>query len=546
VPEAAQPHLFISYASADEAWAWWIAWQLEEAGYKVKTQVWDFSPGGNFVVEMQKATVECERTVAVFSPSYFLSEFGAAEWAAAFGLDPTGKNEKLIPVRIEACQPPGLLGSIIYIDLVKLDETTARERLLTGLARGRRKPTTVPQFPRGSVMHSPPPNFPPLVAERRERKEKERLRGRERKKRREAKRERLDVERQEKERLEHEAQSQPRSPVAPSTPPAKPEAPESSAETLKVVYPPPKHVGPARREVPAPVSDASQAIDHVNFSVFAPGIIRPAQQLLLDLWVHLPTQTDKVTSLTQEFARDRRLGVKPWVAVTHGAALNVVLDLPSLRIKDPRNTIFWNGEPDYASFVVEVPADVVVGAHPGQVIITASGIPIAKVTFCLPIEAEGTRVEKAPRELPAVRHQPHSAFASFSGRDRKDVLGRVQGMTKVCQDIDVFVDVLSLRSGQDWELQIRQQIPTRDVFYLFWSFHASRSKEVEKEWRIALEMRGLDFIDPIPLTDPRVSPPPKELARLHFNDLYIAQIQMEESLKKLRKRYWWEFWRPVN
>jgi hypothetical protein len=170
------------------------------------------------------------------------------------------------------------------------------------------------------------------------------------------------------------------------------------------------------------------------------------------------------------------------------------------------------------------------------VIITASGIPIAKVTFCLPIEAESTRAEKAPRELSTVRHQPHSAFASISGRNRKDVLRRVQGMTKVCQDLDVFVDVLSLRSGQDWEVQIRQQIPARDVFFLFWSSHASRSKEVEKEWRIALEMRGLNFIDPIPLTNPRVSPPPKELARLHFNDLYIAQIQMEESLKKLRKR----------
>jgi hypothetical protein len=43
-----------------------------------------------------------------------------------------GQNEKLVPVRVEACQPPGLLGSIIYIDLVKLDEATARERLLAG------------------------------------------------------------------------------------------------------------------------------------------------------------------------------------------------------------------------------------------------------------------------------------------------------------------------------------------------------------------------------------------------------------------------------
>ena len=150
MPEAVQPHFFISYAGADRVWAEWIAWQLEEAGYRVKIQAWDFSPGGNFVVEMQKATVECERTIAVFSPNYFLSEFGTAEWAAAFRLDPTGRNEKLIPVRIEACQPPGLLGSIIYIDLVKLDETTARERLLAGLPKGRRKPSTGPQFPGAS------------------------------------------------------------------------------------------------------------------------------------------------------------------------------------------------------------------------------------------------------------------------------------------------------------------------------------------------------------------------------------------------------------
>ena len=102
MPEAAQPHFFISYTGADRVWAEWIAWQLEEAGYRVKIQAWDFSPGGNFVVEMQKATVECERTIAVFSPNYFLSEFAEAEWAAAFRLDPTGKNDKLIPVRIGA------------------------------------------------------------------------------------------------------------------------------------------------------------------------------------------------------------------------------------------------------------------------------------------------------------------------------------------------------------------------------------------------------------------------------------------------------------
>ena len=45
MPEAAQPHFFISYTGADRVWAEWIAWQVEEAGYQVKIQAWDFSPG---------------------------------------------------------------------------------------------------------------------------------------------------------------------------------------------------------------------------------------------------------------------------------------------------------------------------------------------------------------------------------------------------------------------------------------------------------------------------------------------------------------------
>jgi hypothetical protein len=98
-------------------------------------------------------------------------------------------------------------------------------------------------------------------------------------------------------------------------------------------------------------------------------------------------------------------------------------------------------------------------------------------------------------------------------------------MKKVLPELDIFLDVLSLRSGQDWEQQLRLQIPAKDVFFLFWSANAACSMEVEKEWRLALELRGLEYIDPVPLVDPRESPPPKELASLHFNDLYLAYIQ---------------------
>src|SRR5262245_6053395 len=137
---------FISYTAKDRKWAEWISWQLEEAGYSVVVQAWDFRPGGNFALDMQKAT-EAERTIAVLSPDYLQKPFPQAEWAAAFAEDPTGKAHKLLPVRVVECSPKGLLAQIVYIDLVNRDETEGRDELLNGVNRGRIKPATAPRFP---------------------------------------------------------------------------------------------------------------------------------------------------------------------------------------------------------------------------------------------------------------------------------------------------------------------------------------------------------------------------------------------------------------
>ncbi|HKI00405.1 MAG TPA: tetratricopeptide repeat protein [Thermoanaerobaculia bacterium] len=149
---------FISYTQADRPWAEWIAWVLEEAGYRTKIQAWDFRPGTNFVMEMDNAAKDAERTLLVLSPDYLKSGFGKAEWSAAFARDPTGEKGLLLPVRIQELNLEGLLGQIVYVDLVGADEAAAREKLLTGLARGRSKPSKPSVFPGTSP--APPPQFP--------------------------------------------------------------------------------------------------------------------------------------------------------------------------------------------------------------------------------------------------------------------------------------------------------------------------------------------------------------------------------------------------
>jgi hypothetical protein len=106
---------FISYNKADRQWAEWIAWQLEDEGYSVVIQCWDFLPGCNFVLDMHEAAKDAERTIGVLSPHFLASMFTQPEWSAAFVKDPTGKNRKLLLIRVHDCQPDGLLAAITSI-----------------------------------------------------------------------------------------------------------------------------------------------------------------------------------------------------------------------------------------------------------------------------------------------------------------------------------------------------------------------------------------------------------------------------------------------
>ena len=114
---------FISYTAADRAWAEWVAWQLEAGGRTVVLQDWDLDPGSNFVLEMDNAIRETERTPLVVSERSLSSPYVRAEWAARLRQDPDGEGRRLVPVRIEACDTEGLLGTIIYVDLVGVDES---------------------------------------------------------------------------------------------------------------------------------------------------------------------------------------------------------------------------------------------------------------------------------------------------------------------------------------------------------------------------------------------------------------------------------------
>lgn len=148
--QEAKKHFFISYNKSDITWAEWIAWELEEEGYATTVQAWDFMPGSNFVTMMQERLETADRVIAVLSQDYLEAKFTRAEWATAFSNDPTGERGLLLPVRVRDCDPEALLKTIVYIDLVDLEEARARARLLAGVKNERAKPPSKPTFPGAS------------------------------------------------------------------------------------------------------------------------------------------------------------------------------------------------------------------------------------------------------------------------------------------------------------------------------------------------------------------------------------------------------------
>lgn len=165
--ETKSKQFFISYTSADRAWAEWIACELEANSYKTIIQAWDFRPGEDFVRKMQDALRDAERVIAVVSPQYFSSDFATAEWNAAFAEDPSGRKGRLLPVRVSEGELQGLPGPRIFIDLVGLDEKAAKATLLAGISRQRARPAGPTQFPGATASPAgPAPAFPaqrPLI-----------------------------------------------------------------------------------------------------------------------------------------------------------------------------------------------------------------------------------------------------------------------------------------------------------------------------------------------------------------------------------------------
>jgi hypothetical protein len=218
-------------------------------------------------------------------------------------------------------------------------------------------------------------------------------------------------------------------------------------------------------------------------------------------------------------------------AVATGTQITVQLILGDLIVEVSKRTIYWVGDIGNTQFRVKVSGEEKPGKLDGSAIFYVNRLEISRVEFSIEIAGKKSQSNLPSTTLPMNEKRYKTAFASYARKDLKKVMKDVRLLRKL--GIDVYADVDNLKSGDRYEEIIMKVVPTRDVFYLFWSRAARRSKWVEKEWKCALATRGISYISPIPLEPPEKAPPPTELAELHFRDPEMAYFSNAS---------WWKLW----
>lgn len=269
----------------------------------------------------------------------------------------------------------------------------------------------------------------------------------------------------------------------------------------------------ASRTVPAPIRD------EVYFTATAPKRVAAGASFVLDVWAHLEGDREAVLARAREERPGEALRAKTKgsAAIERGKVLAVRVSIADFGFED-EDAMRWTGRAGNCTFGVPVPAGAAAGRHVGVARFAVDGVPVSRLHFELEVgEADTARGDRSLSE-----RRPSSAFASYASEDRDEVLARIQGMQKLLPDLDVFLDIASLRAGENWSERLEREIAERDAFFLFWSGRAARSEWVEREWRMALRLKGLEAIDPVPLEPPAKAPPPRELGALHFNEWTLA------------------------
>jgi len=259
------------------------------------------------------------------------------------------------------------------------------------------------------------------------------------------------------------------------------------------------------------------------FTVFAPPKVEAGTSFFVRVFVHCHEDSATVSRLAEEYEGDGLVQGSRAMPRGRRAARRVTfrLDIPDLGIDGREKSATWWRHPEEVRFKVHLPSR----RPPGQIsaIVRASykGLPVADLEVMLTVVRRGSLADdEEQEELRGAMRRYRYGFVSYARKD----LDRVSEWLQLLDPFGLpyFFDKASIQRGEDFAQRILSEVDRADLFLLFWSWAASRSKWVIREARRARDRQlasedGLPVIHPI-LLDKPPPPPPDFLSHIQFDD----------------------------
>lgn len=269
------------------------------------------------------------------------------------------------------------------------------------------------------------------------------------------------------------------------------------------------------------VIEESGGHEKVAFTHFYPAEISAGQESPLHIYVHLISLLEQVR---QDFEKRKNFSSPALTSTTEteaifkrGTRFKIIPSIKNARVIPSSLELEWVDDIEHVQFSIkpDISRSISTGITGKIRIFVDTGI-VAELPMIFNVSSGDDKTVQQETNFPFSK-----VFISYSHKDEAVVKAVVQ-LYKKYAELDTYVDYLFLKSGEKWWDGIKEKIMEAEALQLFWSENASRSENVENEWRFAYENDKL--IVPIML---KPEPPiPPELSEIHFEpfDQFISSF----------------------
>lgn len=228
--------------------------------------------------------------------------------------------------------------------------------------------------------------------------------------------------------------------------------------------------------------EIAESYSDVYSSIFAPAEIKRGSHLLVQVFLHLYEESDKVMSFAFESDKntERRDYVPLQMKLKCGDKVDVELNIYGTTcLMNARKSIIWQGSFTKCSFDYFVLNDADVDELSCESNLYVNGALIGEMRFI-------SKVVDVPQNLNTeiLSRTFKKIFISYAHQDMQQV--KHLALAYEAQGVDYFFDRDKLKTGDVYEEKIFEYIDISDLFILCWSKNAAQSNYVAKEKAHAL------------------------------------------------------------